>query len=97
MRRFSFHRHPVHGRSPRNRRWTTFAIGLSVRLMGLALIWMGDGGTSVWRQALVVIGVALSIGGIAVLRYLLISSLRKPRPGQASSSPAGGAAPRPER
>jgi hypothetical protein len=38
----------------------------------LALIWMGDGSTSVFRKALVVLGVALSVGGIAMLRYLLL-------------------------
>jgi hypothetical protein len=43
----------------------------------LALIWMGDGSTSVFRKALVVLGVALSVGGIAMLRYLLISSFCK--------------------
>ena len=50
-----------------------FALGLGVRLAGLALIWAGDGSTARWRQALVVLGVVLSVGGIAVLRYLLLS------------------------
>jgi hypothetical protein len=50
-----------------------FALGLGVRLIGLALIWAGDGSAALWRKALVVLGVVLSIGGIAVLRYLLLS------------------------
>lgn len=52
-------------------------MGLAVRLLGLVLIWLGDGSPSLLRKALVVIGVILSVGGIAVLRYLLISGLRK--------------------
>ena len=74
------HRHAVRDQSSLRRRWRTFALGLSVRLLGVALLWMGDGGTSVFRKALVVLGVALSIGGIAMLRYLLISSFRKGKP-----------------
>ena len=50
-----------------------FALGIVVRLVGLALIWAGDGSAARWRQALVVLGVVLSVGGIAVLRYLLLS------------------------
>lgn len=50
-----------------------FALGLGVRLIGLGLIWAGDGSAALWRRALVVLGVVLSIGGIAVLRYLLLS------------------------
>ena len=57
--------------TPRARR--LFALGLGVRLTGLALIWAGDESTVRWRQALVVLGVVLSVGGIAVLRYLLLS------------------------
>ena len=69
------------GRMPRFARGATpapgarrlFALGLGVRLVGLALIWAGDGSGARWRQAMVVVGVVLSIGGIAVLRYLLLS------------------------
>ena len=50
-----------------------FALGLGVRLIGLVLIWAGDGSAALWRRALVVLGVVLSIGGIAVLRFLLLS------------------------
>ena len=50
-----------------------FVVGLFVRLVGLGLIWAGDGSAAWWRKALVVLGVALSIGGIAVLRYLLLA------------------------
>jgi len=74
------HRHAGRDQSSLRRRWRTFALGLSVRLLGVALLWMGDGGTSVFRKTLVVVGVALSIGGIAMLRYLLISSFRKGKP-----------------
>ena len=55
----------------RNRR--LFALGLGVRLGGLALIWAADGSALWWRKALVVAGVVLSIGGITVLRYMLLS------------------------
>lgn len=48
-----------------------------MRLLGLALIWLGDGSPSVFRKAVVIVGVILSVGGIAVLRYLLISGFRK--------------------
>ncbi len=54
-----------------------FGIGLLVRLLGIALIWLGDGSPSVFRKAIVIIGVIMSIGGIAVLRYLLISGFKK--------------------
>jgi hypothetical protein len=57
-----------------------FAAGLSVRLVGLALIWLGDGSPEIWRKAIVILGVGLSIGGIAMLRYMLFQGLRrKPR------------------
>ena len=58
-------------RTPRTPR--LFALGVAVRLVGLALIWAGDGSAAPWRRALVVLGVVLSIGGIAVLRYLLLA------------------------
>ena len=64
-------------------RWSigrTFLFGLGVRLVGLLLIWLGDGSDSLGRKALVIVGVALSIGGIAVLRYLLYAVLRRPSP-----------------
>ena len=60
-------------------KWRRFGLGLAVRLFGLVLIWLGDGSPSVFRKALVVLGVVLSIGGIAVLRYLLISGFRRSR------------------
>lgn len=52
-------------------------IGLSVRLLGVALLWFGDGSPSLFRKAAVVVGLILSIGGIGVLRYLLVSGFRK--------------------
>ncbi len=64
-------------RSDKRRKWATFGIGLSVRLLGLALVWLGDGSPSLYRKAVVVLGVVLSVGGIAVLRFLLISGFGK--------------------
>ena len=66
---------PVFGRDAfrTSRARRLFALGLGVRSIGLALIWAGDGSAALWRKALVVLGVALSIGGIAVLRYLLLA------------------------
>ncbi len=58
------------GRFP-NRK--VFCTGLAVRVAGLGLVWLGDGSDSLWRKTLVVVGVVLSVGGIAVLRYLLLA------------------------
>jgi hypothetical protein len=69
---------PVPG-SEKRRKWKLFGIGLAVRLMGVLLIWVGDGHDSVFRKGLVVLGLILSIGGIGVLRYLLISGFRRKR------------------
>jgi hypothetical protein len=68
------------------RPWRVFGIGLAIRLMGLFLIWSGDGSDNISRKAMVVVGVILSVGGITVLRYLLLAeplsklgrALRKP-------------------
>jgi hypothetical protein len=54
-----------------------FALGLAIRLAGLALIWLGDRHDSLFRKTLVVIGVILSIGGIGVLKFLLYHGMRK--------------------
>lgn len=64
-------------RRNKRKKWRMFGAGLAVRLFGLLLIWLGDGSASVFRKAVVVLGVILSVGGIAVLRYLLISGFRK--------------------
>ena len=69
---------PVPGTEKR-RKWTLFGIGLTVRLVGLLLIWLGDGDDSIFRKGIVILGLILSIGGIGVLRYLLISGFRKKR------------------
>ena len=69
---------PVPG-SEKRRKWKLFGLGLAVRLMGVLLIWLGDGHDSVFRKGLVVLGLILSIGGIGVLRYLLISGFRRKR------------------
>ena len=52
-----------------------FSLGLGIRLLGLALIWLGDGSEGLFRKSLVVLGVALMIGGIGVLRFMLWSPL----------------------
>ena len=57
----------------RQQKWRLFSLGLGVRLAGLALIWIGDGSSSLFRKALVVVGLVLSVGGIAVLRYMLLA------------------------
>jgi hypothetical protein len=59
----------------RRRKLTTFAIGLGVRLGGLGLIALGDGHDNPWAKASVIVGVFLSIAGIAVLRFLLFRPL----------------------
>lgn len=61
--------------SEKHRKWRLFTIGLAVRLAGVALIWLGDGDDRWFRKAMVVLGVALSIGGITVLRYMLLAPL----------------------
>ena len=61
----------------KSRNWKLFSIGLGVRLIGVLLIWLGNGYDSVFRKGLVVLGVILSVGGIGVLRYLLISGWGK--------------------
>ena len=63
-----------------SQRLRVFLIGLAVRLVGVAMLWLGDGSSSLFRKSLVVVGVILSVGGIAVLRYLLFSGLGRPRP-----------------
>ena len=63
----------------RRRKWKVFGIGLAVRLLGVFFIWLGDGHDSLFRRGLVVLGLILSIGGIGVLRYLLISGFRRKR------------------
>ena len=69
---------PSHGLSiAKHRKRRLFALGLAVRLVGVALLWLGDGSDSLLGKGFVVIGVVLSIGGIGVLRYLLFSGLRK--------------------
>ena len=65
--------HPRRDTTTRNRSRGLFVVGLGVRLLGLGLIWAADGSPAWWRKALVVLGVVLSIGGIAVLRYLLLA------------------------
>lgn len=54
-----------------------FALGLSVRLLGVLFIWLGDGHDQWWRKALVILGVVLTIGGIGVLKFLLVKGLRR--------------------
>jgi hypothetical protein len=53
-----------------------FAFGLLVRLIGVFLIWVGNGHTSIFSKVVVVIGVVLSVGGIAVLKWLAVQPRR---------------------
>jgi hypothetical protein len=75
----------------KRQKWKIFWIGLAVRLAGLALIWLGNGSDSLWRKAVVVVGVVLTVGGIAVLRFLLLaeplSRLTRPREEAAAKKP----------
>jgi hypothetical protein len=57
----------------RSSTWRTFWIGFAIRLLGVLLIWLGDGSDHLARKAVVVLGVALLVGGTAILRYLLIA------------------------
>lgn len=75
------------------RKWRMFGLGLLVRLFGLVLIWLGDGSPSVFRKAVVILGVILSIGGIAVLRYLLISGFRMKKPNKSPEPTSGTVTP----
>jgi hypothetical protein len=80
-------------RATARRKWKTFAIGISIRLAGLALIWFGDGSSSLPRKTMVVVGVVLSVGGIGVLRYLLLAeplsrlAKRKAKPATSDAIP----------
>ncbi len=58
-------------------KWQLFGIGLAIRLIGVLLLWLGNGHDSMFHKGLVVLGVILSIGGITVLRYLLFLGFRK--------------------
>ena len=71
----------------RRRTVKLFLVGLGVRLLGLCLIWLGDGSDSLFHKAVVVTGVVLSVGGIGILKYLLYAGLRQKRP----AVPSGGA------
>lgn len=62
------------GRAPL-RGWRLFAIGLAVRLTGALMIWLGDGSPALYRKAIVVVGLILMIGGMTVLRYMLLAKL----------------------
>jgi len=64
---------PVHVPGGRRRKWSMFFIGLTVCLAGLGLLWLGDGHDSLFRKSLIVLGLLMSIGGIAALRYLLLA------------------------
>jgi hypothetical protein len=59
----------------KRRQWRLFALGLGVRLAGVALTGAGDRSAATSPEALVVVGVVLSVGGIAVLRCLLLVGL----------------------
>ena len=56
---------------------SVFAAGLSVRLVGLLLIVLGNGHTSVVSKVVVIVGVVLSVFGIGVLKWLSFQPRRK--------------------
>ena len=56
----------------RRKKLKAVAVGIAVRLFGGALIFLGDGHTSLWSKVLVIVGVIISITGIGILRYLLL-------------------------
>ncbi len=60
-------------------KWQLFGIGLAIRLVGVLLLWLGNGHDSMFHKGLVILGLILSIGGITVLRYLLFLGLRRKR------------------
>jgi Na+/melibiose symporter-like transporter len=64
-------------RVQKQRTWRMFGVGLAVRLVGVAFLWLGNGHDSWFRKGLVIVGLVLSIGGIGILRFLLISGFRK--------------------
>ena len=64
-------------RVQKRRTWRMFGVGSAVHLVGVALLWLGDGHDGWFRKSLVVVGLVLSIGGIGILRFLLISGFRK--------------------
>ena len=71
------------GTSDRGGKLKTFALGLGVRLAGVALIALGDGHDNPWAKALVIAGVVVTITGMGLLRYLLFQPLLsriRPRP-----------------
>ncbi len=59
--------------TPASRKWKPVALGLAIRLVGVLLLWLGDGSDDWWRKAVVIVGVVLSIGGLTLLRFLLLS------------------------
>ena len=63
----------------RGRTLKRFAAGLGTRLAGVSMIWLGDGRTGLPGKAMVVAGVALSVAGIGVLKYLMMGGLKAKR------------------
>lgn len=61
--------------TPRREKLKKVAIGIIVRLIGVGLIALGDGHDSLWAKGLVIVGVAIMITGMAILRYLLFQPL----------------------
>jgi hypothetical protein len=58
--------------SDQHKKLKAVAVGITVRLFGGVLILLGDGHTSLWSKALVIVGVIISVTGIGILRYLLL-------------------------
>jgi hypothetical protein len=39
-------------------------------------VWLGDGSASLFRKGVVAVGLVLSVGGIGVLKYLMLRGKR---------------------
>lgn len=59
--------------SDKRKKLKMVAVGIIVRLFGVSLIFLGDGHDSLSSKALVVFGVIISVTGIGILRYILLS------------------------
>lgn len=73
--------------SDRHKKLKVVVVGIVVRLVGLVLIFLGDGHESLWAKALVIVGVIISVTGIGILRYLLLSPMFRKVGTKIKSSP----------
>jgi hypothetical protein len=57
--------------------WRSFVVGLGIRLVGVAMIWLGNGRTSLLSKVVVCVGVALSVLGIGVLKWMMYAGMKR--------------------